>query len=34
VVKSRIQLRTEPPKGLPIRYIVRELREVVTEAGR
>ena len=34
VVKSRIQLRAEPPKGSPIQYIVRELREIVIEAGR
>lgn len=33
VVKSRIQLRAEPPKGSPIQYIVRELREIVIEAG-
>ncbi|KAF5354846.1 hypothetical protein D9756_005585 [Leucocoprinus leucothites] len=34
VVKSRIQLRAEPPKGSPIQYIVREFREIVIEAGR
>ncbi|KAF9444528.1 mitochondrial carrier [Macrolepiota fuliginosa MF-IS2] len=33
VVKSRIQLRAEPPKGSPIQYIVRELRDIVAEAG-
>lgn len=33
VVKSRIQLRAEPPKGSPIQYIVREFREIVIEAG-
>ncbi|KXN82442.1 Mitochondrial substrate carrier family protein S, partial [Leucoagaricus sp. SymC.cos] len=33
VVKSRIQLRAEPPSGSPIQYIVRELRNVVIEAG-
>ncbi|EKM81349.1 hypothetical protein AGABI1DRAFT_99375 [Agaricus bisporus var. burnettii JB137-S8] len=33
VVKSRVQLRAEPPQGSPIQYIIRELRAVVVEAG-
>ncbi|KAH8994412.1 mitochondrial carrier domain-containing protein [Lactarius akahatsu] len=33
VVKSRVQLRTTPPKGTPVQYIVNELRAVVAESG-
>ncbi|KAI0826947.1 mitochondrial carrier [Trametes gibbosa] len=33
VVKSRIQLRATPPEGMPIQYIARELKLVVSESG-
>jgi hypothetical protein len=33
VIKSRVQLRTTPPKGTPVQYIVNELRAVVAESG-
>ena len=33
VIKSRVQLRTTPPKGTPVQYIVKELRAVVAESG-
>ncbi|KAI0263828.1 mitochondrial carrier [Gloeopeniophorella convolvens] len=33
VVKSRVQLRTTPPKGTPVQYIARELKAVVAESG-
>ena len=33
VIKSRVQLRTTPPKGTPVQYIVNELRAVVVESG-
>ncbi|KAI0250925.1 mitochondrial carrier domain-containing protein [Lactifluus subvellereus] len=33
VVKSRVQLRTTPPKGTPVRYIASELKAIVTESG-
>ncbi|KAI9465249.1 mitochondrial carrier domain-containing protein [Lactarius psammicola] len=33
VVKSRVQLRTTPPKGTPVQYIANELRAVVVESG-
>jgi solute carrier family 25 (mitochondrial carnitine/acylcarnitine transporter), member 20/29 len=33
VVKSRVQLRTAPPKGTPVQYIASELKAVVTESG-
>ncbi|KAI0282875.1 mitochondrial carrier domain-containing protein [Russula aff. rugulosa BPL654] len=32
VVKSRIQLRTTPPRGSPVQYIVAELRAVIAES--
>jgi solute carrier family 25 carnitine/acylcarnitine transporter 20/29 len=33
VVKSRIQLRTTPPRGTPVQYIASELKAVVAESG-
>ena len=33
VIKSRIQLRTTPPKGTPVQYIASELKAVVVESG-
>ncbi|TFY81479.1 hypothetical protein EWM64_g2533 [Hericium alpestre] len=33
VIKSRIQLRPEPPKGTPVQYIVREFRALIAESG-
>jgi solute carrier family 25 carnitine/acylcarnitine transporter 20/29 len=33
VVKSRVQLRTTPPRGTPVQYIVNELRAIVAESG-
>ena len=33
VIKSRVQLRTTPPKGTPVQYIVNEWRAVVAESG-
>ncbi|KAF9476878.1 mitochondrial carrier [Pholiota conissans] len=33
VVKSRVQLRATPPTGTPVRYIARELKAIVQEAG-
>jgi hypothetical protein len=33
VVKSRIQLRTTPPKGTPVQYIAGELKAVIAESG-
>ncbi|TFY52267.1 hypothetical protein EVG20_g10626 [Dentipellis fragilis] len=33
VVKSRIQLRAEPPKGTPVQYIAHELKAIVVEGG-
>ncbi len=33
VVKSRVQLRTTPPRGTPVQYILGELKAVVAEAG-
>lgn len=33
VVKSRVQLRTVPPKGTPVQYIASELKAVVKESG-
>ncbi|KAI0079318.1 mitochondrial carrier [Panus rudis PR-1116 ss-1] len=33
VVKSRVQLRAEPPTGTPVQYIAREIKTIVTESG-
>ncbi|KAI0002232.1 mitochondrial carrier domain-containing protein [Russula compacta] len=33
VIKSRVQLRTTPPKGTPVQYIAGELKVVVAESG-
>ncbi|KAA1476541.1 mitochondrial carrier [Dentipellis sp. KUC8613] len=33
VVKSRVQLRAEPPKGTPVQYIAHELKAIVVEGG-
>ncbi|CAL1711272.1 unnamed protein product [Somion occarium] len=33
VVKSRIQLRPEPPKGTPVQYIAREIKTILVESG-
>ncbi|EMD33104.1 hypothetical protein CERSUDRAFT_118160 [Gelatoporia subvermispora B] len=33
VVKSRVQLRSTPPSGTPVQYIVHELRSIVAESG-
>ena len=33
VVKSRVQLRTTPPRGTPVQYIAGELKAVVAESG-
>ncbi|KAH9965503.1 mitochondrial carrier domain-containing protein [Russula dissimulans] len=33
VVKSRVQLRSTPPKGTPVQYIAHELKAVVSESG-
>ncbi|KAF8270172.1 mitochondrial carrier domain-containing protein [Lactarius quietus] len=33
VIKSRVQLRTTPPKGTPVQYIANELRAIIAESG-
>ncbi|KAI0046466.1 mitochondrial carrier [Auriscalpium vulgare] len=33
VVKSRIQLANEPPRGTPIQYIIRDMKNIVVSEG-
>ena len=33
VIKSRVQLRAEPPVGNPVRYIAHEFKSIIAESG-